>query len=38
VHTLYAICETKIDEMVGRISKEYDGDITVAEDYMHLII
>jgi ribonuclease BN (tRNA processing enzyme) len=35
---LYPICETKIDEMVGRISKDYDGDITVAEDYMRLII
>jgi ribonuclease BN (tRNA processing enzyme) len=35
---LYPICETEIDEMVGRISKDYDGAITVAEDYMRLII
>jgi ribonuclease BN (tRNA processing enzyme) len=35
---LYPICETSIDEMVGRISEDYDGGITVAEDYMRLII
>lgn len=35
---LYPICETKIDEMVERISKDFDGEITVAEDYMRLII
>jgi len=35
---LYPICETSIDEMLGRISKDYDGDITVAEDFMRLII
>jgi ribonuclease BN (tRNA processing enzyme) len=35
---LYPICENKINEMVGRISKDYNGNINVAEDYMHLII
>ena len=35
---LYPICETKIDEMVGTISKDYDGEIIVAEDYMRLTI
>ena len=35
---LYPICETKIDEMVGKISNDYNGEITVAEDYMKFII
>jgi ribonuclease BN (tRNA processing enzyme) len=35
---LYPICETRINEMTGRISKDYDGKITVAEDYMRVII
>lgn len=35
---LYPICEIKIDEMIEKISKDYDGEIFVAEDYMRLTI
>jgi ribonuclease BN (tRNA processing enzyme) len=35
---LYPVCEGRIDEMVRRISEDYDGEIIVAEDYMQLSV
>ncbi len=35
---LYPVCEGREEEMVRRISQDYGGEITVAEDYMRLVV
>jgi len=35
---LYPVCETRTAEMVSKVSRDYGGEIIVAEDYMELTI